>query len=74
MRSEPPAHLDDDAPPLADAVLDALRVRDAYLAGALRAIDEHYESIDGYLEEVGGIDARRRDQLRELLLEPLGAS
>jgi protein-tyrosine phosphatase len=66
------AHLGDDAPRVTDAVIDALRVRDTYLVGALRAIDERYGSIEQYLERVGGIDEQRREQLRTLFVEPRG--
>jgi protein-tyrosine phosphatase len=65
-----PAHLGDGARRLTDAVVNALRVRDTYLAGALHAIDERYGSIAQYLETVGGIDEQRREQLRALLLDP----
>jgi protein-tyrosine phosphatase len=64
------SHLDEDAPVVSDAVLDALRVSEAYLAGALRTIDERYGSIEHYLETVGGIDEPRRERLRALLLVP----
>lgn len=51
------------------AAVDAmLGVRDAYLDAALGSIVEVYGSVDLYLESGVGLDATRRDLLRERLL------
>ena len=63
------AHLDPDAPAVADAVLDALRVREECLLRALDTIDERYGSVERYVATVGGIDDGRRRRLRALVLD-----
>ena len=53
----------------ADTVRALWGVEAAYLETAFAAIDSQYASLDGYLEDVLGIDAAKRDVLRSLYLE-----
>ncbi len=46
-----------------------LGVRRAYLENAFAAIEAHYGSLDAYLEQALGLDAARRERLRELYLD-----
>ncbi len=52
-----------------DAVLDALKVHSEYLESAYASIKRGYGSLDTYLEQAGGLNARRRKALRAVLLE-----
>lgn len=55
---------------LGEAAVRALwGVEEAYLAAALTAIAASHGTIDAYLEQVLGVDAEMRDQLRRLYLE-----
>ncbi len=54
--------------PAAIAVI--MGVDEEFLATALDAVRAEYGSIDAYLEQVAGMDARRCERLRELLLLP----
>jgi protein-tyrosine phosphatase len=54
--------------PLA-AVLPLATVEKAFLDTAMGAVEKRYGSADNYLREVAGLDAPRRERLRELLLE-----
>jgi protein tyrosine/serine phosphatase len=54
---------------LAAAVDTVIDVREVYLDAALGAAVAEYGSINRYLEVAAGLDAGRRDLLREALLE-----
>jgi protein-tyrosine phosphatase len=54
--------------PPEDAVRAFLGVREHWLAQAFTVIRERYGSLDAYLEQALGVDARRRDQVAERLL------
>jgi protein-tyrosine phosphatase len=52
-----------------DAMLRMLcGVSPDYLAASFAVIEEQYGSVDGYLEETAGLDAAKRERLRELML------
>ncbi len=55
--------------PSEDAVRVAMAVEAEYLATALATIAEAFGDLDSYLERGLGVDASRRDALREKLLE-----
>ena len=50
-----------------DAVVAFMGVEPDYLEAALAAVTERYGSIDGYLEQVLGVDAGLRDRITERL-------
>ncbi|MBN7798293.1 tyrosine-protein phosphatase [Parahaliea mediterranea] len=52
------------------AIMPMLRVDEAYLRAALDSIDERYPDIESYLEEVMGVGAPERAELRRRYLEP----
>lgn len=54
----------DDHEMISDAMLG---VSESFYRAGMRAVDEHYDSFDAYLDEVG-IDADTRDRLRRRLL------
>ncbi|MFC1579248.1 tyrosine-protein phosphatase [Pseudomonadota bacterium] len=54
---------------LADAIRPMLEVHEDYLAMALRYIDDHYESVEGYLEQALGVGSRELAELRRRYLE-----
>jgi len=54
---------------LADAILPMLEVHEDYLAMALGYIDEHYESVESYLERALGVGAPELAELRRRYLE-----
>ncbi len=51
------------------AIVDALRVQGDYLEAALAQVVADHGSLDRYLESGVGLDRRRREQLRALLVE-----
>ncbi len=53
----------------AETMLPVLEVHPQYLQAALDAIDEQFESIDHYLEDVLGMDRCKRERLRSHYLE-----
>ena len=53
----------------AQAMMPVLEVHPEYLQAALDAIDEQFESIDHYLEDVLGVDHGKRERLRSHYLE-----
>lgn len=61
------ASLGPDDPPVSMAAVDGLRVDVSYLDRAFAVVDRDYGGVDTYLERAG-LDAGRRDALRELLL------
>ncbi len=46
-----------------------METREQYLAAAFAAIDEHYDSVDSYLQDALGLNAERRACLRARYLE-----
>jgi protein-tyrosine phosphatase len=46
-----------------------LGVRLDYIRAAIDTVDEHYGSMDGYLENALGLTPERRAALQDLLLE-----
>ena len=54
---------------LADAIRPMLEVHEDYLAMALAYIDEHYESVERYLERALGVGAPELAELRRRYLE-----
>ncbi len=54
---------------LADAIRPMLEVHEDYLAMALAYIDEHYESVESYLERALGVGAPELAELRRRYLE-----
>jgi len=57
--------------PPAPAMVEALvAARPAYLAAAFDAIAAGWGGVDAYLATVGGLDAARRERLRDALLVP----
>ena len=53
-----------------EAVIRTLfNVQPQFINAAFETIDEHYGSLNGYFEQGLGIDAKQRQQLRDLLLE-----
>ncbi len=57
-----------DAGP-SDAILDALKVHPEYLESAFASISRSHGSLETYLEQAGGLNARRREALQAVLLE-----
>lgn len=53
----------------AEIMMPVLEVHPEYLQAALDAIDEQFESIDHYLEDVLGVDQGKRERLRSHYLE-----
>lgn len=55
--------------PAAIAVI--MGVHEEFLATALEVLREEFGSLDRYLEQCAGLDAARRERLREVLLQPV---
>ncbi|MCF8503726.1 MAG: tyrosine-protein phosphatase [Caulobacter sp.] len=55
--------------PTQDAVITALGVEAHYLETAFGAIHEKHGTLDGYLEEVLGVDAARREAIAHRILD-----
>ncbi len=64
---QPPADLASHLPPSAAKML--LSAHPAFLDAAFAAIDAAYPTMDAYLEAKVGLDAGKREKLRELLLD-----
>lgn len=57
-----------------EALLEIASVHRDYLAAAFDEIEQSFGGFDRYLHDAAGLDTRRREQLRALLLEPLSPS
>lgn len=64
---QPPADLASHLPPAAAKML--LSANSTFLDAAFAAIDGAYPTVDAYLEAKIGLDAGKRDRLKELLLD-----
>jgi len=54
---------------LAEKVRDIFRADETYLVAAVQAIEQCYGSTEGFLEQVCGLDAHARDEMRVRYLE-----
>jgi len=54
---------------LSHAIIDALKVDERYLAGALSEIDRNFGGITAYLKEYGGLDEEKKQLMRKMLLD-----